>query len=208
MTALLTLAKAHLNIVGNDDDALLEQQIRASTEFVQRYAGTDDVVAYASGTITFGPTPPTAGAKITLNGIDFTAIGAGEPALNEFLIDVAPETTAQNFADAFTAYFDTLLQWPSWFPSATADGAIVQLLAGDASQAASSFTLSTTSAGVTLSGETLSGVVSAVPAVLQATLMLTAHLYANREATLVGVSGQELPFGFWELLQPYREWSF
>jgi hypothetical protein len=208
MTALLTLAKAHLNIVGNDDDALLEQQIRAATEFIQRYAGNDDIVSYTSGTITFGPSPAVGGDTITLNGIEFTAIGAGEPAPNEFLIGATPEQRAQNFADAWSAYFDSLTEWPSWFPTASADGAVVTLLAGDASAAASAFSMSTTSAAVTLSGETLSGVVTAVPAVLQATLMLVAHLYQNREATLVDVSGQELPFGVWDLLAPYREWSF
>ncbi|KQS64518.1 hypothetical protein ASG39_11220 [Rhizobium sp. Leaf371] len=48
-----------------------------------------------------------------------------------------------------------------------------------------------------------------VPADLrQAVLMLTGHFYENREATLVGVSADEVPFGVWDLINPHREWSF
>ncbi|KYH00129.1 head-tail connector protein [Bradyrhizobium sp. DOA1] len=42
----------------------------------------------------------------------------------------------------------------------------------------------------------------------EATLQLVGHLYANREATLVGVTAQELPFGFLDLLAPYRAFCF
>src|SRR4051794_30772223 len=45
-------------------------------------------------------------------------------------------------------------------------------------------------------------------AVRQATLMLTAHLYENREASLVGVTAQHLPFGFLDLLANYRAFAF
>jgi Phage gp6-like head-tail connector protein len=38
--------------------------------------------------------------------------------------------------------------------------------------------------------------------------LLTAHLYENREASLVGVTAQSLPFGLVDLLGPYREWAF
>jgi hypothetical protein len=45
---------------------------------------------------------------------------------------------------------------------------------------------------------------SATPApVNEAVRQLTAHLYANREASLVGVTAQSLPFGVLELLTPY-----
>lgn len=42
----------------------------------------------------------------------------------------------------------------------------------------------------------------------EAVLQLTAHLYQNREASLVGVAAQELPFGFLDLLAPYRAFAF
>ncbi|WP_407192526.1 head-tail connector protein [Bradyrhizobium sp. STM 3566] len=42
----------------------------------------------------------------------------------------------------------------------------------------------------------------------EAVLQLTAHLYQNREASLVGVTAQELPFGFLDLLAPYRAFAF
>lgn len=45
-------------------------------------------------------------------------------------------------------------------------------------------------------------------AVLEATRQLAAHLYENREATLIAVTAQELPFGFLTLLERYREWAF
>jgi gp6-like head-tail connector protein len=42
----------------------------------------------------------------------------------------------------------------------------------------------------------------------EAVLQLTAHLYENREASLVGVSASALPFGFLDLLAPYRAFAF
>lgn len=48
-----------------------------------------------------------------------------------------------------------------------------------------------------------------IPAPLvEAVLQLAAHWYENREATLVGVTAQELPFGIWPIINEYREWSF
>lgn len=42
----------------------------------------------------------------------------------------------------------------------------------------------------------------------EAVRQLAAHLYENREASLVGVTAQTLPFGMLDLLEPYREWCF
>jgi uncharacterized phage protein (predicted DNA packaging) len=48
-----------------------------------------------------------------------------------------------------------------------------------------------------------------VPADLkQAVLMLAAHFYENREATLVGLSAEDVPLGVWDILTQHREWSF
>lgn len=46
------------------------------------------------------------------------------------------------------------------------------------------------------------------PGVIEAVKMLAAHLYENREASLIGVTSAELPFGLMELIGPYRFWSF
>lgn len=43
---------------------------------------------------------------------------------------------------------------------------------------------------------------------LEAVRQLAAHLYENREATLIGITVRELPFGLFDLLTPYRAWSF
>ncbi|OAF13928.1 head-tail connector protein [Bradyrhizobium neotropicale] len=45
-------------------------------------------------------------------------------------------------------------------------------------------------------------------AINEAILQLAAHLYENREASLVGVTASALPFGFLDLLAPYRAFSF
>lgn len=42
----------------------------------------------------------------------------------------------------------------------------------------------------------------------EAVRQLAAHLYENREASLVGVTAQALPFGMLNLLDPYRAWVF
>jgi hypothetical protein len=44
--------------------------------------------------------------------------------------------------------------------------------------------------------------------VKEAVLQLTANLYENREASLVGVTAQQLPFGFLDLLANYRAFAF
>lgn len=45
-------------------------------------------------------------------------------------------------------------------------------------------------------------------ALLEAIRQLAAHLYENREASLVGITAQALPFGLLDLLGPYRAWAF
>lgn len=44
--------------------------------------------------------------------------------------------------------------------------------------------------------------------VRQAILMIAAHWFENREATLVGVSAAPTPFGYHDLLLPFRRWVF
>lgn len=46
------------------------------------------------------------------------------------------------------------------------------------------------------------------PSLVEAVCQLAAHWYENREATLVGVTAQDLPFGVWEIVREYREYSF
>ncbi|WP_202402871.1 head-tail connector protein [Shinella kummerowiae] len=46
------------------------------------------------------------------------------------------------------------------------------------------------------------------PSLKEAVLQLAAHWFENREATLVGVSAQEIPFGVWAIVNEYREYSF
>ncbi len=46
------------------------------------------------------------------------------------------------------------------------------------------------------------------PALVEAVSQTAAHWFENREATLVGVSAQELPFGVWSIVNEYREYSF
>lgn len=49
-----------------------------------------------------------------------------------------------------------------------------------------------------------------VPAdLVEAMKMLAGHLYENREASFVGQgSVTEVPFGFHDLIGPYRKWEF
>lgn len=48
-----------------------------------------------------------------------------------------------------------------------------------------------------------------VPADLrQAVLMLVGHFYENREASLIGVSAEEVPFGVREIIDQHRAWGF
>lgn len=43
---------------------------------------------------------------------------------------------------------------------------------------------------------------------VEAVCQLAAHWIENREATLVGVTAQELPFGVWSIVAENREYSF
>lgn len=48
-----------------------------------------------------------------------------------------------------------------------------------------------------------------IPAALvEAVSQTAAHWFENREATLIGVNAQELPFGVWSIVSEYREYSF
>lgn len=48
-----------------------------------------------------------------------------------------------------------------------------------------------------------------VPApVAEAVRLYAGHLYENREATIVGDAVQAVPFGFLDLIAPYRVWCF
>lgn len=48
-----------------------------------------------------------------------------------------------------------------------------------------------------------------VPAdLVEAVKTLAAHWYENREATVVGVSAQEIPFGVWDIIKERRNYSF
>lgn len=46
------------------------------------------------------------------------------------------------------------------------------------------------------------------PSLVEAVCLLCAHWYENREASLVGVIGQNLPSGVAEIVREYREYSF
>jgi hypothetical protein len=46
------------------------------------------------------------------------------------------------------------------------------------------------------------------PPLHQAVCLLACHWYENREATLIGVTGQGLPLGVDEIVREYREYSF
>ena len=46
------------------------------------------------------------------------------------------------------------------------------------------------------------------PALVEAVCQLASHWYENREASLVGVTGQTIPFGVMEIVAEYREYSF
>jgi uncharacterized phage protein (predicted DNA packaging) len=41
----------------------------------------------------------------------------------------------------------------------------------------------------------------------EAVLQLAAYWYEQREAVLIGVAANEVPFGVRELIRPYREWE-
>lgn len=42
----------------------------------------------------------------------------------------------------------------------------------------------------------------------EAVRQLTGHFYEQREATIAGIDLQEVPFGVWDILNQYRDWSF
>lgn len=46
------------------------------------------------------------------------------------------------------------------------------------------------------------------PALVEAVCELAAHWFENREASVVGVSASDIPFGVWEIVAEYRNYSF
>jgi len=49
---------------------------------------------------------------------------------------------------------------------------------------------------------------STPPAVDEAVRRIAADLYENREASVIGATAANLPFGALDLLEPYRAWAF
>lgn len=46
------------------------------------------------------------------------------------------------------------------------------------------------------------------PSLHEAVCLLAAHWYENREASLIGISAQDLPFGVSSIVNEYRDYSF
>lgn len=46
------------------------------------------------------------------------------------------------------------------------------------------------------------------PALVEVVSQLAAHWYENREAVLIGITAQDLPFGIASIVNEYREYSF
>ncbi len=60
--------------------------------------------------------------------------------------------------------------------------------------------------GYTLASEFPSGNVPG--SIKEGIRLLAAHWYENREASIVGVNAQEIPYGVREIIREYRSWSF
>ncbi len=204
MTLTVDDIKKHLNLSVDDssDDELIAHKIAAAINFTEAYTG-EPAAAYASGSITFGASPMAAGASISIGGVPYTAVDAPADAPHEFQIGANPAQTAHNFAAAIVRPSGV-----AWFPLATATGDTVTLVATDTDTAANTLSLATTSPAVTLSGPSLTGGLTPLPAVAEAVRRIAAHMYENREAVIVGASVSELPLGVWDLLTPFRKWGF
>lgn len=199
--------KRQLNLeFGEGDVILLSDKIAAATATVESYMGGPNGAALASGTITFGSSI-VATDDVTLNGITFEAITTGPAADSQFLIGSTPEATAANFLAAVSAYIDANGNDVIGACYSVA-GAVLTIKAYEIGTEGNEFTLATTSAHVTLSGPTLTGGAYPPAPVAEAVRLLASHLFENREASLVGVTAKELPFGFTDLLSSYRAWSF
>lgn len=194
MTLTVHDIKHHLNLSHdfNSDNELIAYKIGAAIDFVSAYIG-QPAAGFASGSITFAPATIADGETITI-GNETYAITAG-----------APQDMAKNLVADIEA---NTASRPIWFPSATAEGATVYLIANDADAAANGFKLETNSPAVTLSGPTMTGGVTPLPAIAEAVRRLAAHFYENREAVMVGASVDELPLGVWDLITPFRKWGF
>lgn len=46
------------------------------------------------------------------------------------------------------------------------------------------------------------------PALTECVLQLAAHWYENRQSVLVGETGQEMPIGFADVVNEFRNWSW
>jgi hypothetical protein len=217
MTNAITVddLRRQLNLeFGEGDAILLHDKIAVATAEVESYMGAPNGAAHASGTITFGA-PLIAGDTITLDGVPFQAIAVGPASPGQFVIGTTPQATAANLLQAIIAFQDN----PALFPVDSYStrvisahyaiaGEVLSIIAPDIGTEGNSYTLATTSAHVTLSGPTLTGGAYPPAPVAEAVRQLASHLFENREASIVGISARELPFGFLDLIGPYRKWVF
>ncbi|CAJ0861987.1 hypothetical protein AMST5_01447 [freshwater sediment metagenome] len=211
MTNAITVAdlQRQLNLECGEADLLfLRDKIAAATATVESYMGEPNGAAHASGTITFGPLVTT--DDVTLSGLTFEAITTGPTLDTQFLIGSTPAATAANLLAAIEAYIDANADSADLLAGAsyTLDGAVLTIKAAEIGTEGNAFTLATTAAGVTLSGPTLTGGAYPPAPIAEAVRQLAAHLFENREASIVGVTANEIPFGVFDLLTPYRAWAF
>lgn len=198
----------HMNFeYGSADRSLLAGKIEVATAAVENIIGGPNGAAHATGTITFN-SPPVASDTVTINGITFQAIATGPATDTQFLIGTTPEASAANFVAALNAYLENNYGYQIGELWVDVDGAAVTIVAAEMGKGGNAYTLATTSAHVTLSGPTLTGGALPPPPVAEAVRQLAAHLFENREASIVGVTASEIPFGVFDLLTPYRAWGF
>lgn len=171
--------KAHLNVTLDGDDALIADKIRAARTHIERFAG----IAMIEQTL-----------KLVLDRFPAGFFALPRPPLLEVVaigyVDPLLATQALP-AEAFvvrgvgaTGYLAPVAGWPR---TDLLPGAVEVTFKAGYGQAAED-----------------------VPEPLrEAVRQLAAHLYENREATIVGTSSANvLPYGVEELIADYRQWSF
>jgi uncharacterized phiE125 gp8 family phage protein len=174
----LDQAKAHLRVLGTDEDALITALIPTAREFAEHYTGRALAAQTIEAALDGFPCDETPAIELPLcpaasvTSIKYTDAAGVEQTLTTSKYALSPYGLARNVAPTLGNY------WPT--AAAVADA--VRIMA-------------------------VVGYDEAPKAALQAMLLLIGHLYENRQDAAV-LAPQEIPTGARALLDTIKVWGF
>lgn len=172
--------KAQLGVTTDSDDAMIERKIKAARQYIERFTGQILISTTLELVCDKFPSGPLQIPRGPLQSITSVNYIDRDTGLEAILPSDRYEVDTASDPGWIAP---AVSGWPATM--ATINAARIRFVAGYGKDA------------------------DDVPEPLrEAAMQLAAHWYENREASLVGVSAQALPYGVESILADYRNWSW